>query len=130
MAPAELQAKYTKQEGIITDLGRILQRLTGVQSSVSAKAGFSGVAVFNPGVVPVAFPERYDGSPDLCQNFLMQCSMVNLIQAKYLEVEEGFEHVTYMTMPRPADISLLRTSASGPIQPNYISINMVNFEEC
>ncbi|KAL7865732.1 hypothetical protein SRHO_G00109790 [Serrasalmus rhombeus] len=27
--------------------------------------------------VSIAFPERYDGSPDLCQGFLMQCSGVN-----------------------------------------------------
>ncbi|KAK1798139.1 hypothetical protein P4O66_000634 [Electrophorus voltai] len=66
MDPAELQAKLTEQEGIIADLWRTLQRLTSVQPSTSAKAGFPGVAVLNPAVVPVAFPKRYDGSPDRC----------------------------------------------------------------
>ncbi|KAL6491530.1 hypothetical protein MHYP_G00018750 [Metynnis hypsauchen] len=87
MESASLEERMNRQEHQLEELCGMLQKLlirsdqphtasTPTTPSVPTEqnSSTSTTPTTRP-PVSIALPERYDGSPDLCQGFLMQCSM-------------------------------------------------------
>uniref|UniRef100_A0A3B3R8F7 DUF4939 domain-containing protein n=1 Tax=Paramormyrops kingsleyae TaxID=1676925 RepID=A0A3B3R8F7_9TELE len=58
--------------------GTLENRLTALEQLVAAQAAQVPLPDSPPrtaGSVPIAMPERYDGNPDQCRGFLMQCGI-------------------------------------------------------
>ncbi|KAL7884792.1 hypothetical protein AOLI_G00075620 [Acnodon oligacanthus] len=87
MESASFEERVNRQEHRLEELGGMLQQLLNhsdqpdIASSPTTptippeqNSSSSTTPTTRP-PVSIALPERYDGSPDLCQGFLMQCSM-------------------------------------------------------
>lgn len=68
MGPAEIQRLQQKVDQPTTF---VTQMMEGHASRVTLPASPPGTSV----PVPVAMAERYEGNPDHCQAFLMQCGL-------------------------------------------------------
>uniref|UniRef100_A0A3B4E8E4 Uncharacterized protein n=1 Tax=Pygocentrus nattereri TaxID=42514 RepID=A0A3B4E8E4_PYGNA len=74
--------------------------------------------------VSIALPERYDGSPDLCQGFLMQCSMfIEHDPEQFLMEIDKIHFVISLLTGKNSDILKLETCFLNSFRSCYSNLN-------